>query len=154
VQTTQNSLYPNQDYRDGKATITGYQANYTITIKVRGVDEIKNKLGSIISGVTDNGANQINGVALSIDKPDQLKQEAQEKAIENAKQKAKALADAAGLKLGRVVSISDNGSSGYPVPYAADLAYGAGGAEKSYAPSIEPWSQDVTANMTVVFELK
>ncbi len=154
IQTSQNSVYPTQDYRDGKQTITGYQGNYTITIKVHGADQIKDKLGSIIAGVTDNGANQINGVSLSVDNPDSLRQQAQEIAIENAKQKAQALAAKAGLKLGRIVSISDSGSGGYPVPYAADSAYGLGAAEKSFAPSIQPGSQDITANMTIVFELK
>jgi uncharacterized protein YggE len=155
IQTAQNGLYPNQDYRDGKATITGYQANYTSTLKVRGVDRIKNDMGAIISGVTDNGANQINGVYFSIDKPDELQQQAQQLAIENAKKKAKALADSSGLKLGKIISINDNGGGGgYPVPYASD-AVGRGGAEKSsVAPSVEPGSQDVIANMSVVFELK
>jgi uncharacterized protein len=155
IQTAQNGLYPNQDYRDGKAIITGYQANYTITLKVRGVDRIKNDMGNIISGVTDNGANQINGVYFSIDKPDELQQQAQQLAIENAKKKAKALADTSGLKLGRIISISDNGGGGgYPISYAVD-SVGRGGAEKlSIAPSIEPGLQDIVANMSVVFELK
>ncbi len=155
VQTVQSSLYPNQDYRDGKSTITGYQASYTLAIKVHGTDVIKQKLGIILEGVTDNGANQINSQQLTIENPDALKQQAQEIAIDNAKKKAEALAQRAGLKLGRIISINDSGSGGYPLPYAVDSAAGyGGGAEKSFAPNIQPGSQDVTANMTIVFELK
>ena len=157
ISTSQFNIYPQYDYSNGKNNIIGYQLNQTITVKVRGMDKGTDALGKILEGAVKQGANEINGVSLSFDDPDDLRQEARKMAIEKAKAKAQDLAQAAGLKLGKVVSVSESGMGGYPVPMYADSAmgYGAGGAEiKAAAPNIEPGSQDVIANMTVVFEVK
>lgn len=157
INTSQFNIYPTQDYRDGKSIITGYQANQTIVIKVRNVNESTNKLSTILGSVTKNGANQVNGVSLSFDDPDQFRQQARELAIVKAKEKAQQLADAAGLKLGRVVSLSETPGYGGVVPYygeAAGIGGGGGGGDKGVYPNIEPGSQDIIASMTVIFELK
>lgn len=153
IATSQFNIYPQQDYQAGRTIITGYQANQTITVKIRGVDKSAEKLGKILDGVTNNGANQINGVNLSFDDPDDLRQQARKQAIGKAKEKAGELAKIAGLRLGKVVNLSESGNTPGPIPYYAD-GFGAGGAERSIAPKIEPGSQDVTATMTVVFEVK
>ncbi len=154
IATSQFNIYPNQDYRDGKSTITGYVANQSITIKVRGVDKSTDKLSKILGGVTAAGANQINGVNLSFDDPDQFRQQAREQAITKAKEKAQALAQTAGLRLGRVVNVSEaQDFYGGPIPYAAGLG-GAPADAKAVAPNIQPGNQDIVANMTVVFEVR
>ena len=78
-------------------------------------------------------------------------------AIEKAKVKAQDLAQAAGLKLGKVISVSETGSYGGPIMPYEGMGIGGGGYGgdmKSASPNIEPGSQDVVANMTVVFEVK
>ncbi len=156
ISTSQFTIYPTYDYRDGKSVINGYQANQTVTVKVRGVDKSTEKLNRILAGVTDAGVNQINGVQLSFDDPDTLRQKARELAINKAKEKAAELAKFSGITLGKVVNVSE--SSGYypgPLPYAASEGMGGGAAmDKSIPPNIEPGSQDITATMTVVFEVK
>ena len=158
ISTSQFNIYPQYNYDNGRNEIIGYQLNQTITIKVRGVDKGTEQLGKILQGAVTQGANELNGVSLSFDDPDNLRQEARKLAIEKAKQKAQELADAAGITLGKVVSVSESGGGGYPVPYYSDavgMGGGYGGAEvKSVSPNIEPGSQDVVANMTVVFEVK
>lgn len=152
IATSQFSIYPQQDYRDGKTIITGYSANQSITIKVRGIDKSTDKLSKILGGVTGTGANQINGVSLSFDDPNELRSQARIKAIATAQQKATELANAAGLRLGRVVNVMEQEYYGQPIPYAA--GYGGEGDMKSVAPNVEPGNQDIVANMTVVFEVK
>jgi uncharacterized protein YggE len=155
IATSQFNVYPQQDYRGGAPVITGYQVNQTITIKVREVDKSTERLGKILAGITESGANQINGVNLSFDDPDNLRQEARKQAIDKAKQKAEELARVAGLKLGKVVNVSESGGSYPPMPYYGDGYGGSGLAmEKSVSPNIEPGQQDITATMTVVFEVK
>lgn len=154
VQTSQFNVYPTQDYRDGKSIITGYQVNQTITIKVRGINQSNEKVGKILSGVTEQGANQINGVYLSFDDPDNLRGEAREKAIAKAKQKAEELAKAAGITLGRIVNLSESGNNSWPAPYYADGMGGGVAYEKASAPNIEPGNQDIIVNMNVEFEIK
>jgi uncharacterized protein YggE len=154
INTSQFNIYPNQDYREGRSIITGYQANQTITIKVHGVNESTEKLSKILGGVTSQGANQVNGVSLSFNDPDEYRQQAREKAIIKAKEKAAQLAEASGLRLGKVVSVSEN--SAYPaMPYLEGIGgYGGGGDAKAVSPNIEPGSQDIIASMNIVFEVK
>src|SRR3989344_570070 len=154
IVTSNFSVYPKYEYNNGRNTINGYQANQTLTIKVHGVDKSTETLGKILSGAVDNGSNQIQGVNFSFDDPDDLKQEARKIAIEKAKQKASDLAQASGLRLGRVVTISENSIySPYPMPYVLDATkdgMGGGGT----APAIEAGSQDIIAQMTIIFEVK
>ncbi len=150
--TTQLSVYPTYDYSKGQNTITGYQANQSLSVKIHNIDKSTEMLGKLIDGVTTAGANQINGVSLSFEDADNLRQEARKQAIDKAKQKAQELAAQAGLRLGRIVSISESSPS-YPMP----MAYGMGGGamdSKAIAPQVSPGSQDITATITVTFEVK
>ncbi|HTL39787.1 MAG TPA: SIMPL domain-containing protein [Methylomirabilota bacterium] len=151
IVTTQLNVYPQYNYQNGTNNITGYSADQTITLKVHGVDKSTDKLDAIVGGATDAGANQIQGVSLSFENPDDLKQQARKQAIDKAKAQAKELADQAGLKLGKVVSISENSSSTpYPIPYAADLGGKGGGGPAN----IQTGTQDVIESITLTFELK
>lgn len=160
ITTTNNGLNPHYDYNNGKNEQSGYDANQTITVKVRGVntEQGKKKADTISGGAVDNGANQVYGSQFVIDDPESLKQDARKEAIEKAKVKAKELADAAGIKLGKVVSIQDGEGSYAPVPmYATDSAMGRGGVaneKMAVAPSVEPGSQDIVQTVTLVFEVK
>lgn len=157
IVTSQYYAYPQQDWKDGTMSIIGYQANQTITVKVRDVDKDQSKLEAVLKGAVDNGANEIQGVNMTFEDADNFRQEARKQAIAKAKQKASELADEAGLKLGKVVSVSESGGYYPPMPYASDAAFGVGGSSaqmKSIAPNIEPGSQEITQTMTVVFEVK
>lgn len=162
IATSEFSFYPQQNYNTvivpGKAsvpTIVGYQGNQSITIKVHGVDKDQTVLEKILDGAVNNGANEINGVNLTIENPDLLQQQAQQKAIDNAKQKAAALAKTAGLSLGKVVSVSEAGAPNTFAPTAYSLNSAMGGAEaKSVAPDVQTGSQEINETMTVVFEVK
>ncbi|MBX4186696.1 MAG: SIMPL domain-containing protein [Candidatus Doudnabacteria bacterium] len=153
IVTANFSVYPNYNYSNGRNTILSYTANQTLTVKVRGVDKSTANLGAILGGAADSGSNQIQGVYFSFDDPDNLRQEARKIAIEKAKQKAADLAAASGLRLGRIVTVSESSSyQPYPMPYALDAAKNqAGGATP---PQIESGSQDITATMTLIFEIK
>ncbi len=156
ISTSSYNMYPNYDNSGGKNTVTGYQVSQSITVEVKQINgKNKENLGKILSGVTANGANQVNGVTLSFEDPDGLRQKAREQAIEKAKEKAKELAKASGLSLGKVVNVSESSLGGYPIPYAADGFGGAAPAlEKSVSPNIEPGQQEITASMSVTFEVK
>ena len=157
ITTSQFSFYPTQDYTNGTPKITGYQGNQSVTVKVHGVDKDQTVLEKILDGAVNNGANQINGVNLTVENPTDLQNNARKLAIDDAKKKAQELAAEAGLTLGKVVSISESGGS-YPgpIPYAANAALGMGGAAdvKSIAPDIQNGNQDITETMTVTFEVK
>lgn len=133
------------------AEIVGYTINQLVSVKVRNFTII----GDLLAGVVTAGANNVSSISFTIDEPDMLQNQAREKAIEKAKTKAQAIARAGGFSLGKVVSF-DEGYGGWPMPYYAkelDASLG-GAANQAMAPTIEPGSQDVTANVTIRYEIR
>ena len=105
------------------------------------------KSGGILDAASNAGANEVYGPMLSRSDEDDLQAKALRNAVEDARKKAEALADAAGVRLGRVTSITE-GFSGGPQPYyAADARLA-----KAEAP-IEPGTQDSQATVTVTFAI-
>lgn len=158
IATSQSSLQPQYDWQSSTQRISGYQSSQTVTVTVRGVDKNTDVVNRLMAGAVDNGANQVYGSQFSIDDPDSLRQEARKLAIAKAKEKAQELAREAGIKLGKVVSISEAGTSGdYPMPYYSE-AGGRGGVamdSKSVTPpSVEVGTQEIIQSMTVTFEIE
>ena len=125
--------------------IVGYTISQSIAVKVR---ELSNT-GDVLAGVVANGANTVSGPSFTIDDPAKFQNEARAEAIAKAKEKASAIARAGGFRLGKMVSIQEGVSYPFPVMYET-AALGKGGA----SPSIEPGSQDITINVTIVYEIK
>ena len=146
IKTSNYSIYPNYEY-DGKVNnISGYNGNVTITIKTKKLTQVS----KIIEDATKAGANQIQGVRFTIDKPENYREKAREEAIKNAKEQAQKLANKLGIKLGKVVNIVESTSDSVPPMYRS-AAMGLGGAESSSA-EIEPGSQTITSTVTLYFE--
>ena len=149
IQTANYSIYPTYDYVNGKQTLRGYEIDQSVAVKIRKLDSISD----ILAAAGQLGANQISNVDFTIDDPEALRQQARLKALEMAKQKAQALADAAGVKLGKVVGFSESsGSVPTPIYFAKDAAVGMGGGAAP-APSVQPGSEDVTVDVTVQYEI-
>ncbi len=126
--------------------IIGYTISQTISVKVRNLD----KAGSVLAGAVERGANTVYGPNFTIDDPVGLQNEAREEAIKEARKKAVLMSKAGKFKLGKLVSIQE-GYSPFPVPY------GLGGVEAkdiSSAPVIEPGSQEIIVNVTLVYEIR
>ncbi len=135
------------------ASIVGYTVTQTVSVKVRDFS----KVGDILGGAVDKGANNVSSLIFTIDDPDELQSQAREEAIAKAKDKAEAIAKAGGFHLGKLVAI-DEGFNGYPT-YAKDYAYGMGGdarleSQANVAPAIEPGSQDVSITVTLRYEIQ
>ena len=135
--------------------IVGYTVTQSVTVKVRNFDNV----GSILSGVVQNGANQVSGPTFTIDDPYALQNEARKQAIQRAQERARDIAQAGGFALGRLLGIDDMYS-----PYSDKYAYGRGGAdsmtmgialpEAAPAPAVEPGSQEVSVSVTLRYEIK
>ena len=149
IQTSYYNIYPQYDWPDGKQVLRGYQVNQGVSVKIRNLE----KIGDVLAAAGENSANQVSGLSFNIDDPETLRQEARVKALENAKEKAEALAEVAGVKLGKIVSFSEYSES--PVPmYKSMDAYGIGGGGEAAAPTVESGSMDVIVNVTVNYEIK
>jgi uncharacterized protein YggE len=137
IQTSQVSLSP-QTTQDG-TTVIGYVASSSVTV----VSAI-GKAGAIVDAAVRAGADGVSGPGLSRSDQDALYRGALADAVADAKDKASALAKAAGLTLGGAQSVQE-GSAPTPVVWAAAKA-----ADSAGVP-IEPGTQEITATVTVTY---
>lgn len=115
---TKNSgytIYPQYQSGPDKApTIAGYQATQSVTFTLRDVSAVGRALDAFVQG--DAATNVQVRFALDDPKPKQI--EALKLAIEDARARAKVMADAAGVRLGKVVAVGESSSA--PGPLFAD----------------------------------
>lgn len=144
------SLYPYYDYIDGVNTLSGYNANQQIIIKVKGAENNFALLNKIISESAKAGANQILGVSFESSKIEDLKQEARILAIKDAKEKADVLSQAIGISLDQIVGWWENiinPSSYYDYSYYGGMGGGGG-------PVINSGSHEVSIELTLNYKIK
>jgi uncharacterized protein YggE len=99
--------------KDGRpGTINGYQVTNQVRLTIRDVA----KLGDVLDEAVALGANQINHIAFDIADAEALKDDARKQAIANARKKAELYASAAGVSLGEVLRIAEDGAGLSPVP--------------------------------------
>ena len=145
IQTQNVSVNPQYVDQNGRQVVSGFDASVAVRSKVRDIA----KLGDVITAANGAGADNINGPTFSISDPAPYRADAINRAVADARVTATAMTKAAGRSLGAVLSISAGDVASVPGPlYATDMA---GGAAKSVP--IEAGQLDVTANVTVVFEL-
>jgi len=126
ITTSQLSLQPQYDYRDrSKPTIKGYEARNTVTVNSDDIEQV----GPMLDALVRAGVNNINQVKFSVKDPKAALAQARLDAIREAKEKAESMANAAGVKLGPLLSIRENNGSGFtPQPRMMAARMGMGDA--------------------------
>ena len=149
IRTTNFSIYPQDKYDPMTGTPTGektYMVDNTVYVTVRDLG----RLGEMLDTVVAAGANTVNSIQFDVaDKNDALKQ-ARAEAIKDAEAQAQELADAAGLKLGEIQTISFYDSTPYPV-YEGK---GGGGAAAASTVPIQPGQLTFSVTVSVTYEIK
>jgi len=107
-------------------------------------------VGQILQAGIDGGANNVSGLYFTLEDPDSLLQEARVQAVADARRRAEALVEAAGAKLGRVLSIRETSPWYGPVMARADFAK----AEGADAVPVQPGELQVTGQVEVVFQIE
>jgi uncharacterized protein YggE len=140
IQTISISLYPvySYDKDTGKQTLEGYRA--TESFNVNGPI---GSAGIILSTVTANGVNEINGISFDVSNKDQLKLDAIKLAMKDARAKADASIDGTGYKINSIKTISIEAST--PMPVYKSFA----GAQENIP--VEGGTISVQVNVSVVF---
>ena len=149
IQTTSINLNPEYRYPENQSPqLVGYTASNQVTVRFRDIRES----GEILDALVAQGANQINGPNMTIEHPEAALDEARAKAVASGRARADLYARALGMRVARVVSVSETGGS-YPVPPPMPYAERAMAAS---APStkIEPGEQKLQVNLSMVFELQ
>jgi len=149
IRTTNFSIYPSQQYSpDGQLTGTVYMVDNTVYVTVRDLDN----LGSLLDDVISAGANTINSIQFDVADKTQALKDARGKAVEDAKTQAQELADAAGLSLGTIQTISFYDSSPYPM--YEGKGGGGGAMAADVAVPIQPGQLTIAVTVSVSYEIK
>jgi uncharacterized protein YggE len=144
ISTTQVTLQP--QYGNPEPTITGYRATNAVQVKIHPTDAASRMLALIVS--TGGDATRISSVSYSIADDSQLVKDARARAFNDAKNRADQYAQLSGLRLGKVLSISE--TSGGPLTAGSPSA-----PPKAMAVPVplEPGQQTVSFSVTAVWEL-
>src|SRR5688572_18892737 len=131
-----------------------FQANNLIEIKVR---DIK-RAGEALAAITEAGANVLSGPNLRVSDPENAGRSAYAAAYRSARARAEAYAQAAGLKVSRVLAIRDSGGGGpQPYPYAVDALMAEEAAPppvaRTAAPPVQPGINTREVQIRVDFAL-
>lgn len=148
IQTTSFNVYPQSDYDyQGAITRTYFSVENTVYVTVRNLDT----LGATLDAVARSGANNIYGINFDVSDKTEAQRTAQSLAVDSAKMQAKDLADAAGVTLGDLISIS-TASTSYDPYYGYGMG-GGGGAAYEAVP-ISSGQIPINSSVTLVFEIK
>lgn len=155
IQTSGFSISPKYHYpkrkTDGEQEaprITGYTVSNTMSVAVRDLD----RLGAVLDGVVSAGSNQINGISFDIAEPEPLHNEARKLATRDAIAKANLYAEAAGVKLDKIVSISEHITSilpPQPMPQARTMAM-----EAAQGVPVARGEQEITAQVHITWQIR
>jgi uncharacterized protein YggE len=146
IQTSSISLQPDYRYAENQPPqLTGYRASNDVNVRFRDIAGS----GAILDALVAEGANQINGPSLEIDRPEAALDEARTVALRNARARAELYARSLGMRVVRIVSVSEAGASP-PAPMPVMRMQAADSAQTR----IEPGQQTLSASLTVSFELQ
>lgn len=144
IQTSDLSVQP--VFAPGGSAITGYQVTNQVTATVRDVS----KAGGLIDAAAgaSGDAIRVQQTSFSIADDSELRAQARARAVQQAKDQAGQIADAAGVRLGDVRSITE-------VPAGTPGPYPQAGTAFDRAPStpVEPGSQELTVSVSVVYDI-
>jgi uncharacterized protein YggE len=145
VETVSFSVYPEYDYSGRTRRVTGYTARHILQIETENINEV----GNYIDIAVNSGANQINSIEFDVSDGTrkELRSKALSKASEDARDKADAIADGLGMRVMKVVSVTDQSS--YVSPYYRGLAVAEAGVMGDT--EITPGDLEVSANVRVTF---
>jgi len=148
IQTAGLSLQPQYRYENNQAPIlTGYQATNTVSLRLRKLPDA----GRLLDTLVGVGANQINGPTFHVDDSDAALDEARVQAVATAKARADLYAKAAGVRIKRILTISETG--GYEPPRPMVMMARSAKMQAADTPVV-PGEIALTVTVNVTFELE
>lgn len=151
IQTGQFYVQPNYSYTEKEGQkVKGYTAHHSLNVTYRDLT----KVGQLLDAVSEAGANRISDVRFSTENTDQFQEQVIDKAMNNAKLKASAIAKSAGRSLGMVVNVTLSGGGETPVYMQNEMLMSKATADSAASTSLEAGEVTLKANVTVTYELK
>ena len=130
----------------GTQVISGYSLEQQILVKIRNFDNIN----AILDKATVAGATNVGQLQFTVDNPEKAQSQARALAIVKAKEKLQSIIGQSGLRISKLINISE-GYSNYPMPmYAGSMAKDSA----SSAPEIQTGQQEVNSSVTLTYQVK
>jgi uncharacterized protein YggE len=153
VQTVGFSLEPQYAYpRGGPPRITGYVSRNTVSIRLRDLSAVS----GLIDATVAQGANELQGIQFTFLDEEASREAARAQALQTARARAEDYAEAAEMRVVRILSITEPGGAVPPLPYQRNLSGRVVAAVEQAASGsqIAPGELDAQSSVTVVFELQ
>jgi len=146
IQTSSISLQPDYRYAENQPPqLTGYRASNEVNVRFRDIAAS----GRILDALVAQGANQINGPMLGLDRPEEALDEARTRALASARARAELYARALGMRVKKILYVSETGGAP-PRPMAMERM----AANQDSSTPISPGEQVLAVSLTVGFELE
>jgi hypothetical protein len=149
IQTTYFSVWntPIYDPAGGPTGQVTYYVDNTVTATLRD----PSKLGAMLQAALSAGANTVQGITFGVSDTKPFEDQARQKAMDDAMARAQMMATAAGIRLGKLISVSTSVSYPASMPYYA-YADGRGGGGGG-APPISSGTAEIEASVNLVYEI-
>jgi uncharacterized protein len=158
IKTTSYNSYPRYEYNNivcvrapcpSSQVLVGYEVSQTVSIKVRKTADA----GAVLTKVGTLGAENISGLSFVVDDTDSVNAQARDKAIADAKLKAKALGKSLGIHLSKIVNFYESGDQTQPVYYGKTMSAEAVNMGSPTIPQIPTGENMVVSNVTITYEV-
>lgn len=144
IQISPRYTYTSKPDGSQHSELVGYQVTNTLSVRVRDMA----RAGELLDTAVSLGVNQGGDVSFANADPSTALTEARKRAVSDAMAKAATLAEAAGVKLGRVLEITDQAVSPAPMPITAKAF------DRAESVPVEAGENSYRVQVTVTFELK
>ena len=147
LKTTNYSVNPNYNF-EGIQKISGYTVTQNIELKIKDI----NNTNKAIDAITANGGNLIGQVQFGFDDKTKAKLEdkARKEAVKNAKEKAQSLANSAGIRLGKIINVTESQDNfPRPIPFESAKA----GIRETPSTDITPGENSIKISVTLTYEI-
>lgn len=147
IKTTNYSVSPDYDYSSSRQIITGYSVTQNLEIKITPIE----KANQAVDLATASGANLVGGVQFTLndDMKKKLEDDARKNGVEKAKEKAKSLANASGIRLGKIINVQESSNYQPPIAFETKTLDAQGGEPTQLAPG----ENTVRSTITISYEI-
>ena len=148
IQTAGLSVTPQWEHRpNGPAVISGYSASNTLRVTLRELSRAGEVIDAAVGAAGDAG--RVQGIAYGFSNPAPLLEQARLAAAKDARAKARTLAEGAGVRLGKVLSVTEGAPAGdRPQPRFKEMALAAASTP------VEPGSSSLSVAVTIRFGIR
>ncbi len=143
IQTDHFTIFPMYDYVDGKQVFRGYRVEHLLQIIISDIGNV----GLVVDTAVEYGANRVSNISFQISNPSEVYQIALRKAVEDAIEKAKTIANTLNINIVPTPKkiTEEKTAVRTPAPlYEVQMV-------KAASTEIEPGTQDIRAVVSAIF---